>query len=88
MFGSLALPDTYEVDTSMSLWEVVGSGPQVAAELGVELPVGSILQTLRRWPADSGLADLEGNPLYFLNVSARDKWGGAIRGVIVYTEGA
>lgn len=72
----------------MTLWEVVKATPGAEAAVGRPLPPGCILQTLRRWPIDSGLDDEDGNMLFFINASARDKWGGAIRGVIIYGEEA
>ena len=84
-FGSLLLPGNYAKDTTMTLWEVVKASKGAEAALGMPLPAGCILQTLRRWPVDSGLDDAAGNQLFFISVSAKDRWGGAIRGVIIYT---
>ena len=87
-FGSVLLPGNYARDTTMTLWEVVKASAGAESELGHPLPPGCILQTLRRWPVDSGLDDEQGNALFFISVSKDDRWGGSVRGVIIYGEEA
>ena len=87
-FGSVLLPGNYAKDTSMTLWEVVKASAGAEEALGHALPAGCILQTLRRWPVDTGLDDSNGNALFFISVSKGDRWGGTIRGVIIYDKEA
>ena len=67
-------------DRTQTLWEVIVSNPAAEEAMGMVIPVGSIVQTVRRFPRDTYLNDADGNACLLLSVEAC-----GVRGVITYS---
>ena len=62
--GSIILPDKFRRDLSFTLWEVVKPSAKFNDEVGLELKVDDIVQTLKRYPPYVG--DGEDGTAYFI----------------------
>lgn len=80
-YGSLVLPKTYEDDTSNTLWEIVQTNEVAEDAVGMRLPVGAVLTTLRRWPEDTNLVTPDGRNVFVLSIAAA-----GIRSITVYAD--
>jgi len=70
----------YGADRTQTLWEVVCSNPKAEDAIGMHIPEGAIVQTLRRFPRDTNLVNEKGEPHFLLSVEVC-----GVRGVITYT---
>ena len=66
-------------DRTQTLWEVILSNPTAEEALGMCIPVGCIVQTLRRFPRDTNLVDSGGDACFLLSIETC-----GVRGIITY----
>ena len=68
-------------DRTQTLWEVIVSNEEADEAFGMHIPVGAIVQTLRRFPRDSYCETKDGRACLLLSIEAC-----GVRGIITYTD--
>ena len=85
--GSLYTPSAdnktaqFGKDKTQTLWEVLLGNVKADEVMGMHIPIGAIVQTVRRFPRDSGCETDDGRSVHMLSVEDC-----GVRGIITYTD--